>query len=174
MTARMRVRIAVGLLAGGVAACSDETAVGAQPSEATVVTGHVSGFLSERSAAALLRALSASTESIVLVVSPDAIATCEDLGRQLRQVVHAAPSARIIVVALGDRHRTIAPWAGRERIPAATLIFDGSLALEDGTRITAPAVLVATRDGRVLRGVVHANRVPNTRERSFAAELGLK
>lgn len=114
--------------------------------------------------------------AVLVFVSAADCFTCEDLGRQLREVQHA-PNARqrsfVIATEPADVDRVVG-WLQRERIHYVSVIpTTPRVVLTSGDTVLTPAVLLLTDGTRIERGVAHPQRVSNTRPRSFAAELGL-
>lgn len=126
------------------------------------------GPLSAAAAAAL--AAPARDTALVMVIRGRDIVTCEDLGRQIREL-HRAWGAEKTLVVLADttagveaflRAEHMARMVVRPLAPAAVMAGGGDVA--------TPAALVVS-GGEVLEGVSHTLRAPNARLRSFAQEL---
>ncbi len=134
------------------------------------------GSLSEPLSAVVGSAIGADSQGILVVLATEDCFTCEDLGRQLREVLHSPGSAgsRLVVILQGNDSTRVAGWLRRERVNRGELIRPVSaLSLSDSTPIPTPAVLLVRRSGRIVRGVAHLTRVPNSRARSFTQELSL-
>ncbi|HEY0021345.1 MAG TPA: hypothetical protein VGB24_00485 [Longimicrobium sp.] len=118
------------------------------------------------------------SETTVLVAMRGAdLATCEDMGRQLRELYRAVPDEpgwgmAILIDSAGqdDLRRFLA----KERIPrVAIVVADPTRLMADGTPVATPAALVTDRQGHIQAGVSHPSRFKNLRGRSFAQELPL-
>lgn len=138
-------------------------------------TGRVTGRLGSR---ALVAVRDLSFRSTVLVALRGAdVATCEDLGRQLRELRRAVPreagwGMAILIDPAGQTK--LRQFLAREHIPAVPVIIaDPSRLLAGETRLATPAALIVDRDGRIQAGVSHPSRFKNARSRSFAQELPL-
>jgi hypothetical protein len=119
-----------------------------------------------------------SSRSTVLVVVRGAdVKTCEDLGRQLRELHRAVPAGgewgmALLVDSAGEAE--LRGFLAREHITRLpVLVADPAGLLEGGAKVATPAALVVGRDGQVRAGVSHPSRFKNVRGRSFAQELPL-
>lgn len=132
------------------------------------LTGSIEAQLPHASALLGRRAL--------FVLTAENCFTCEDLGRQLREVLRS-PSVRrlpLSIVVVGNDMERVRGWLRRERIrPENTIEIALGLRLNDGTLVPTPAVILIDASGRIERGVAHLTKVNNSRPRSFASELGL-
>lgn len=132
----------------------------------------VSGRLSTEATRALARVAEGDTGLAVVITAVD-VQTCEDLGRQLRELRRAyGPNRRIAVWGDSVKPEVLERFLRRERIGGVTVSpipLTGILA--DRKRMWSPAAIVATRDGRIIDGVGHTLRARNVRLRSFAEEL---
>jgi hypothetical protein len=112
------------------------------------------------------------TEVVVLLREAD-LASCEDLGRQLRELKRVYGPRRAIHV-FTDSVREVEMYLHRERIGRVRVrALDPSAVMNEGRAIATPAALRVRRDGRVLEAVSHVRRAPNVRLQSFAQELNL-
>ena len=115
--------------------------------------------------------------TVLAVVTAADLATCEDLGRQLRELrraVPAQPGWGMAVMIDGAGRAELERFLRRERVPYVALLEGDPRALLDGAEHPGtPAVVVLNGEGRIQAGVSHPLRVRNTRNRSFAQELGL-
>lgn len=122
------------------------------------------------------RVAALGAEDLVLVVlrRPDLI-TCEDLGRQLRELQRATGSGRsfaIMIDAAGAE--PLRRFLRSERIrDVPVLVGDPKDYVADRLSPATPAALLVDGTGRITRGISHPLRFANTRSRSFAQELGL-
>lgn len=110
---------------------------------------------------------------LALLITSEDVVTCEDLGRQIRDLRRAYGLRRPIAVWTDStRLDVIRTFLHRERI-ANTVVgpVPPTAVLADGKRIPSPAALLATRDGKVIEGISHTLRAPNVRLRSFAQEF---
>lgn len=102
--------------------------------------------------------------------------TCEDLGRQLRELRHArgAKDRAVVVVTTPSDLTVVRAWLRKERVIGVRLAaVDGGVQLIGAGPVPTPAVMLLDSVGGVERGVAHPVRVPNVRLISFAAELEL-
>jgi hypothetical protein len=101
--------------------------------------------------------------------------SCEDLGRQLRELQrHLAPDSVLHVWTEPDDVPRVKHRLRRERIAAAV---SAGPALDSifsaGRGLATPAVIVVSGDGARADGIAHTRRIPGVRARSFAEELPL-
>jgi hypothetical protein len=115
--------------------------------------------------------------TVLAVVTANDLGSCEDLGRQLRELRRAVPDQpgwgmAILVDQAGMTGLRI--FLQRERVGRIpVLVGDPRAYLEGQQHPGTPAAVVLHRDGSITAGVSHPLRVRNTRSRSFAEELGL-
>lgn len=97
--------------------------------------------------------------------------SCEDLGRQLRELERrAGDDAPLAVWTVSADAEDVREFLRRQHVNAAVLHTDSLPPLGSG-KLATPAVLrVRTSDGWG-EGVAHTKRFPNLRTRSFADEL---
>lgn len=97
--------------------------------------------------------------------------SCEDLGRQLRELERAAGDAAPLAVwTVSADAEAVRAFLRRQHVDAQVMHTDSLPALGSG-KLSTPAVLrVRTSDGWG-EGVAHTKRFPNLRTRSFADEL---
>lgn len=101
--------------------------------------------------------------------------SCEDLGRQLRELQRNLSSESVLLVWTDlDDVPLVERRLKRERIaapvsagPALDSVFTTV------QRLPTPAVVVVSEDGARAEGIAHTRRIPNVRTRSFAEELPL-
>jgi hypothetical protein len=113
---------------------------------------------------------------LVIALRAEDCFTCEDLGRQLREMLHArgAASRRVVVITPRADRTLVEKWLRRERVVAVTLVSsDHGFQLVGADAVPTPAVLLLDTLGQVERGISHPQRVRNVRLVSFAAELAL-
>lgn len=114
----------------------------------------------------------AGTRALLVLLDSADVRTCEDLGRQLRELRNRA-GAELPVFILADSEAlvTVRTFARREHLLAAGLIaIPSGEVVKRGSDFPTPAVLIV-RGGEVVFGVGHPRRFPNVRARSFADEL---
>jgi hypothetical protein len=119
------------------------------------------------------RLLAADTTLAVVLRAGD-LATCEDLGRQLRNLRRVVPNRPLVVWTEPEGTEAVRRFLRRERVSnvQVTPMELGAL-LVDVPALETPAALLIQGDGRVVQGIAHPNRFPNMRLRSFAEELTL-
>lgn len=111
--------------------------------------------------------------AVVVALRARDIDSCEDLGRQLRELARSmAPGAALEVSVPEPDVDLVARFAHIERIPFTRISTSvRRLQMDDGSLLQTPAALVFDRTGRVLAGVSHPSVVPGARVQSFATEL---
>lgn len=136
----------------------------------TVYQGRLSG-----PAAKLLRDVRQSGRlAVVVVLRAKDAETCEDLGRQLRELRRAiGPERPLLIFAEPSNGLPIANFARSERLANVRI---AEIALEtvlagNASPVT-PLVLLVDEADSVVEGVAHPLRFPDARVRSFASELG--
>lgn len=113
---------------------------------------------------------------MLLVIASSDCFTCEDLGRQLREVVRLAPTGSHVVVATNaDGLRRTREFLKRERVTPALVFGVESFSLLDGAvdAMPTPAVLIGQSATDSVGGIAHSTQAANVRSISFAEELGL-
>lgn len=119
----------------------------------------------------------AADSTLLIVVRGTDTETCEDLGRQLRDLhrsVADSPEWNLAILVDAGGELTLRRFLARERIPEMPIVpGEPGAFLADGRNVGTPAVLVADRKGRIRAGVSHPSRFRNARRRSFAEELQL-
>lgn len=122
----------------------------------------------------LLRSSGGETpRSVLLVLRGSDVRSCEDLGRQARELQRwaTAREARLVVWVADDSARHVTTFFHRERIRPASVIRSASVpGLRNGAELATPAALWVVPGGAA-RGTAHPDRVANVRTASFAAEL---
>jgi hypothetical protein len=115
--------------------------------------------------------------TVLVAITAADLMTCEDLGRQLRELRRAVPDEPGwgMAVLIDDAGRPeLERFLRREHVSRVTVLGGGTGALLAGAEHPGtPAALVLDSGGRIHAGVSHPLRVRNTRSRSFAQELGL-
>jgi len=169
---------AVSLLGVG---CGDSRA--AEPSDPEALTARpvrietLSGKVTSEAYAAVVFEVGGGPHALVLALRARDSFTCEDLGRQLREVRHAlrGRDTPLILVTPASDSQAVRVWLRRERVsPTHWLILDPNHLLADRDSLATPALVLADGDGKILRGIAHPERVRNTRTRSFVHEMGLQ
>lgn len=154
-------------------ACAPEDAASrAIPSAAAV--GRVSGATSAPERRRIARVVRGP--AMLVVIDSESVSTCEDLGRQLRELQRTTLARRQPTVVATPRRDAaiVAAWLTRERITRAAQLAIADSLYAGGARVRAPAVLLLDSSLVVRVGVIHRTRVNNTRARSFVQELGLQ
>lgn len=120
---------------------------------------------------------SAADSTVLIVVQGTDTQTCEDLGRQLRDLHRAVPDVpgwNLAILVDAEGEEALRTFLARERLPEMPIVVgDPGAFLADGRNLGTPAVVVADRNGGIRAGVAHPSRFKNVRGRSFAEELQL-
>lgn len=137
-------------------------------------TVRVTGRLADP-AARRLAEVSGGERSVVVMLRGGDARSCEDVARQLRELVRAVPAQTPVVVWTdAESGPFVSSFLRRERIRARGV---DEVALETvvpgAARVHTPAVLLVDGDGAVLDGIAHSRRFPSFRGRSFAQEVNL-
>jgi hypothetical protein len=111
--------------------------------------------------------------AVVVALRASDIDSCEDLGRQLRELArHMHPRATLVISVLESESSLIARFVRIERIPAARIsVTKQPMTSRTGEPLSTPAALVFDGSGRLLAGVGHSTVVVGARVKSFAYEL---
>ncbi|HEX5869965.1 MAG TPA: hypothetical protein VFY65_06110 [Longimicrobium sp.] len=126
-------------------------------------TGRVSGPVQ--------RLLAADTTLAVVLRARD-LTSCEDLGRQLRNLRRVAPARTLVVWTEPKETEDVRRFLRRERVSnVAVSGMDLSTLMVDVRALVTPAAMLVSPDGQVVQGIAHPSRFPNMRLRSFAEEL---
>jgi hypothetical protein len=114
-------------------------------------------------------------KSIVIALNAADCFTCEDLGRQLREIVRASSERQwaIAVIAPSSDSLRVETWLRRQRIHRDRMIWSEIKTAFIGSPPPTPAVIIVAANGTTVRGIAHKQRVRNARVRSFAQELDL-
>ena len=142
-------------------------------SSATSTSVPISGRLVSAVAEPLIEALGSGSPVVLVLVRGSDCFTCEDLGRQLRELERLTPpDYRLAAVTNAEDLRRTEQFLMRERIGAAFLLGIESFTIFQSaeTELPTPAVVMGMPTG-TLTGVAHPVRVPNYRPKSFAEEL---
>lgn len=120
---------------------------------------------------------SAADSTVLIVVRGTDTQTCEDLGRQLRDLHRAVPDVpawNVAILVDAEGEEALRTFLARERLPEIPIVVgEPGAFLADGRNPGTPAVVVADRSGGIRAGVAHPSRFKNVRGRSFAEELQL-
>jgi hypothetical protein len=154
--------------AGGRAASPESVPSAPTAAEYDSATVVVAGTLSD-AVRASLTAADAHGRAFVVVLGPDDVRQCEDLGRQLRDVQDLA-GAPLLVVSEPGTEEDVRVFLRRERLRGTAVPLRAAAVLEETTELATPAVLVAAW-GSSVTGIAHPRRFANARVRSFAEEL---
>jgi hypothetical protein len=125
---------------------------------------------------AVLPGISSSTRVLVVLRGSDT-ETCEDLGRQLRDLdraVSRAAAAPLTIVVDAEGEEGLRRFLRRERLPGMAIVLgQPGRFLADGRNVGTPAAMIVDTTGAIISGVSHPTRFSNLRRNSFAEELGL-
>jgi hypothetical protein len=138
---------------------------GAQYDSATRV---IHGVLTTLAADAVRPAMRSALGVLVVLRAAD-VRTCEDLGRQLRELQSRSPGMPMVAVA--DTVDLLGAFVRRERLRASVVQLAAAAVVEGVSALPTPAVLVMDETGGRVAGVAHPRRFANARVRSFADEL---
>jgi hypothetical protein len=132
------------------------------------------GALTGAAADQVRRASGSAEESLVVLLASRDLATCEDLGRQLRELHRAYGAERPFVVLADEKDAgPVRDFIEFERLGRARMaVTDGRIFPDEPSPYT-PAAMLVRRSGEVVAGAAHLSRAPNVRLRSFADHLGL-
>lgn len=137
-----------------------------QPRIATV-SGHMSGPWTLKPG---------TTDVVVVMLRHADWSTCEDLGRQLRDLRRATRLRKFPMYVLTDsaNHSRLAVLLRRENIqPDHILVVDLEKQSLGLSRSTTPAALRLDPAGQVIVGIAHVETSPGYRRESFVQELEL-
>lgn len=115
------------------------------------------------------------SQVVVLLIREGDVFTCEDLGRQSRELRNWAAELGLpfMVWAEADPDTRMPVFLRREHIPeAAVFLTRATFTVETGSPIRSPAAMLVNPATGEIRGFAHPERVANVRQRSFAQELG--
>jgi hypothetical protein len=139
---------------------------GAQYDSATrVIQGVLTSF-----AAKAVRPAMRDAPGVLVVLRAADVRTCEDLGRQLRELQSRSPGMPMVVVA--DTLDLLGAFVRRERLRASVVQLAAAAVVDGVSALPTPAVLIVEGAGGRVTGVAHPRRFSNARVRSFADELG--
>lgn len=132
--------------------------------EPRVITGSLGS-----TASTAVAELAGTSPLVLVVLRASDWFTCEDLGRQLRDLQYRNRSLTYVIATDSvDRTRS---FARRERLRWPVITLAPRDVLHGYPALPTPAVLAVRDNGRRVDGVAHPERVPNARVRSFADEL---
>jgi hypothetical protein len=126
--------------------------------------------------AALLSALrghaTATDTAIAIVLTAEDCLTCEDLGRQLREL-RRATALPVVIAAESISAPVVATFLEREHLIAVPVVaLPHASVLADGRRFSTPAAFIVALSTGDLAGISHTKRFKYARARSFRDELG--
>ncbi|HEX6041015.1 hypothetical protein [Longimicrobium sp.] len=133
----------------------------------------IRGSLADSARALLIDSEHGQQPAVLLALGASDVGTCEDLGRQARELQRWADrrNLRFIVWVEQDSADVLDMFLRRERIRPVSVIRSASLLVSGNQQATAtPAAFLVQPDGTV-QGTAHPDRVSNVRTRSFADEL---
>jgi hypothetical protein len=119
----------------------------------------------------------ASARVVVLFIREQDVFTCEDLGRQTRELRNWAAEVDLPFLVWAAAEATeaetrIPVFLRREHISApAVFLTRSSLRVEQGRAMRSPAAMVEDVATSEVHGFAHPERAANVRQRSFAQEL---
>ncbi len=135
-------------------------------------TARISGTAGVQLRQALARLTPEVDSAIAIVLTAEDCLTCEDLGRQLRELQRATPLP-IVVAAESISIPVVTTFLGREHLRAVQVVaIAHASVLADGRRFTTPAAFIVSTASGELSGVSHTRRFKYARARSFREELG--
>lgn len=114
------------------------------------------------------------TSAVAVLMTKSEWQSCEDIGRQLRELRREASSRGVPMVFWTDQASfdAMARELHRERLSEIRLIALIDLGRQaDGSSVLTPAVVHFDSDGRLISGVSYPERHPNVRPVPFAAEI---
>jgi hypothetical protein len=114
------------------------------------------------------------TSAVAVLMSASEWRSCEDIGRQLRELRREASARGVPLVFWTDQKsfEAVATELRRERLSGIRLIALDNLGRRiDGRTIVTPAVVHFDSNGRLIAGVSYPSRHPNVRPVPFAAEI---
>lgn len=142
--------------------------VSAQVDSATVA---VSGLLTP----AARRAISVAGDGgpyLMIVVRAHDRRKCEDLGRQLREMLRNAHGRfRTVLVTEDSATESYLAFVKREHLKARVVSLPLDSLMDGRSQLATPAVLVQLDPNGRIKGIAHPARFANVRTRSFAAEM---
>ena len=158
------------------AACSANADAKAASDAAESFSRRYSGPIGAPEQERIARTLRRGTAATLLVLDSVSVFTCEDLGRQLRELQRTAVArGQPTLVATPRRDSlVVSVWLARERITVTAQLSVGDSLTVGDAPVGAPAVLLTDSAHHVTAGIMHTLRVNNTRTLSFAYELGLR
>ncbi|HET7459727.1 MAG TPA: hypothetical protein VFJ82_00710 [Longimicrobium sp.] len=117
-----------------------------------------------------VREIASNADAVLIVLRDRDRRVCEDLGRQLRELLRqtgaGTPAIVLVDSASADAYRT---YLHREHVRASLMVIAPDDVLTAHPWVPTPAVLI--RHGGAAVGVAHPIRFPNLRLWSFATEL---
>jgi len=114
------------------------------------------------------------TSAIAVLITASAMQTCEDVGRQLRELRRESSARGVPMVIWTDEKslQTVTMELHRERLSGIRVSAVRDLGLlASGESVTTPAVIHFDGEGRVITGVSYPESHPNVRPVPFAAEI---
>jgi hypothetical protein len=131
----------------------------------------IEGVLSVFAADAVRRAMG-DVPGVLVVLRDVDVRTCEDLGRQLRELQSESPGMAMVVAADTGAMDALGAFVRRERLRASVVQIAAADVVAGTPALSTPAVLVVQGTGARVIGTAHPRRFSNARVRSFADELG--
>ncbi len=135
-------------------------------------TARISGMAGAALMEALRRHNGSADSVIAIVLTAEDCLTCEDLGRQLRELRRATPLP-VVIAAESLSAPVVATFLDREHLVTVPVVaLPHASVLADGRRFTTPAAFIVTLGSGELAGISHTKRFKYARARSFRDELG--
>jgi hypothetical protein len=139
--------------------------------EYAVATQRVTGTLTPAALAHLAPRAADGRGVLVLLRKRDCL-VCEDLGRQMRELVAHSPDRPLLVLADPDALATVQAFLHREHLHVPAEAAPVNAVVQGQDKLPTPAVLVERGPEGAVEGIAHPHRFPNLRVRSFTEELG--
>jgi hypothetical protein len=135
-------------------------------------TARISGTAGSMLLRSLSSAVTGADSVIAIVLTAEDCLTCEDLGRQLRELRRSTP-LRVVIAAESISVAVVTTFLAREHLVAVPVIaIPHTSVLADGRPFTTPAAFIVTMASGEASGVSHTRRFKYARARSFREELG--
>lgn len=136
-------------------------------------TNYSQGVLTAHAAKTVRRGRDSASLAVVLVVRGSDVRTCEDLGRQLRELRRAlGPTRPIIVLTDSSSVEMVGNFLALEHVASVSVAAESLTNLySEPITLAMPAVLLVDWRDSVVQAVSHPQRFPDARVRSFSSEL---
>lgn len=150
---------------------------GSGPATAALGIREWSGWVVDTSVVELAAADLREGRTVLIGLTASDVATCEDLGRQLRRLMRTLAAAdQIIALTDEPSSSAVTAFLRSERLPIETQVAYPPahwppVAVADGPTPASPFVALADDEGRIGRGVSYDNRFVGVRDPSFVDVL---